>query len=299
MVRFSIVIPLGIDRNAEILDSIKRLNYKNYEIIIKKGNNASKNRNLGAKMAKGDIIFFVDDDAYLDENILNLADRFFLNNPNIDLVGGPQLSPKSDGIFARISGYALSSYFGSSSMRYRYKKGKLNLDVDSDYLTSANCFIKKTSFKNIGDFKVDLYPGEDIEFLERAKSKGFKLAYNPDLVVYHKRRKNPYLFAKQIFNYGKVVFPRVKKYNQKLNSLLIVPSLFVLYLVLLPFLYFIDTLFLLPLFLYLLIIFIYSLFISIRNLDVLALIILPFSFLLMHFSYGVGFIYGLVHKVYK
>ena len=125
-------------------------------------------------------------------------------------------------------------------MRYRYKKGKLNLDADSNYLTSANCFIRKTSFKKIGDFKTDLYPGEDIEFFERAKLNGFKLAYNPDLVIYHKRRRNPYLFSKQIFNYGMVVFSRVRKYNQRLNPLLLVPSFFVSYLVLLPFLYFIN-----------------------------------------------------------
>ena len=96
-------------------------------------------------------------------------ERFFENNRDIDIIGGPQLTPKTDGWFARVSGYALESYFGTSKMSKRYKVGKLDLNADENSLTSANCFARRSVFKKIDSFNVKLYPGEDPEFFARAK----------------------------------------------------------------------------------------------------------------------------------
>jgi len=54
--KFSLVIPLAPGRNAEILDSIKQLDYskKEFEIIVEEGTNPSDNRNKGAKKSKGE-----------------------------------------------------------------------------------------------------------------------------------------------------------------------------------------------------------------------------------------------------
>ncbi|MDI6730787.1 MAG: glycosyltransferase, partial [Candidatus Altarchaeum sp.] len=144
MKKFSIVIAVAPYRNAEVLNSLKNINYdKNkYEIIIKKGLNPSENRNYGIKKAKGEIIYFLDDDAVVDKNILKNAEEFF-NKYNVDVVGGPQLTPKDDKFFAKMFGTAIESFWGSYKMANRYKKGELNLDSDELSLTSANCFVKK------------------------------------------------------------------------------------------------------------------------------------------------------------
>ena len=77
--KFSIVIALAPYRSAEVLKSLKNVKYdkKKYEIIIKKGLNPSENRNYGIKKAKGEIIYFLDDDAIVDKNILKNAEEFF------------------------------------------------------------------------------------------------------------------------------------------------------------------------------------------------------------------------------
>src|SRR3989344_6761180 len=104
--KFSLVIPLAPGRNAPILESIKQLNYpkSEFHVIIVRGLNPSENRNKGAEKSKGKIIAFLDDDATLETNYLKKAEEFFEKHPEIDIVGGPQLSPIDETGFAKISG---------------------------------------------------------------------------------------------------------------------------------------------------------------------------------------------------
>jgi GT2 family glycosyltransferase len=294
--KFSIIIALAPYRNAEVLNSLKNLNYdkKGYEIIIKKGYNPSKNRNYGIKKSKGEIIYFLDDDAIVDKDVLKNAEDFF-KKYDVDIVGGPQLTPKDDKFFARLFGSAIESFWGSYKMVDRYKKGKLNLDASELSLTSANCFVKKSIFKKIKGFDIRLWPGEDPEFFSRAKENGFKIAYSPNLIIYHRRRSDLFSLLKQHYKYGNV---RAKKeaINKKiLNPVMIIPSIFTLYVIFLPFLLFISKDFFFPIKLHLIIDIIFALFISIRK-NILFLPFLPFVFFLIHFSYGLGMVVSLFER---
>src|SRR3989338_6285371 len=150
MKKFSIVIALAPYRSAEVLRSLKNINYDKgkYEIIIEKGYNPSENRNKGVKKAKGEIIYFLDDDAIVDKNILKNAEGFF-SKYKVDIVGGPQLTPKDDNFFAKLFGTAIESFWGSYKMANRYKKGNLN----------SNAFVKKDVFNKIKGFDTRLWPG--------------------------------------------------------------------------------------------------------------------------------------------
>lgn len=288
MAKFSIVIPVGPGRKCEVKDSLKNLNYdKKYELIIEEGKNPSLNRNNGIKEAKGEIIVFLDDDAYVDKDLLKNAEKFLDENKDIDIVGGPQLTPEGDKFFAKISGIAIASYFGTQSMSNRYKKGKLNYD-GWNLLTSANVFIRKKVFDKIGGFNEKLYPGEDPEFFWRAKKNNIKIAYNPDLVIYHKRRSNLFSFVKQFFLYGKV-----RSKTGKLELIFFTPSIFLIYLILL---FFLSKIWLIPLILYIILALIFSVYDSIRNKSIITLPFLPFLYFLIHISYGMGFIIGVLVK---
>ena len=58
--KFSIIIPLAPERNCEVKESLKNLDFnkKDYEVIIEVGKNPSLNRNNGAKKAKFKILCF-------------------------------------------------------------------------------------------------------------------------------------------------------------------------------------------------------------------------------------------------
>src|SRR3989344_6631072 len=280
VLKFSIIIALAQDRDAPVIESIKKLNYQQdkYEVIIEKGLNPSENRNRGIKDAKGEILVFFDDDIDLDPNILRNAEYFF-NKYDYDVVGGPQLTPENDTFFGKASGLVLGSYFGSHKMSNRYKMGNLNLDADENYLTSANVFIKKNVFRKTQSFNPDLFPGEDPELFSRLKKTGFKLAFNPDLVVYHHRRPNLTSLCKQSYLYG---FTRIKKERVngiKINFLLFLPpALFLIYLILSPLLYLIHSLLLIPLYLYVAIVILNALYLAIKGKNPLHFFVTPFIF---------------------
>ena len=290
--RFSIVIALAPWRNAEILEYIKKLNYKksNYEVIIIKGTNVPENRNKGVKKSKGEIILFLDDDAIIEPDFLNKVDDFFKEHPKIDIAGGPQLTPKSDKNFARISGYALTDPFGSPVYK-RYTKTNLNLDADNSFLTGALLICRKRIFKKI-DFDEKVYPADDVNFIIRAKNIGLKVAYNPEIYVYHRRRASIREFARQIFNYG-VTRPKKESFKETLkHPSFLIPPIFTIYIPLSLILYNFNTLFAYPLILYAVTNILFSLYECIKNKDIKVLPVLPLLFFIIHISYGIGFIYG-------
>lgn len=318
--RFSLVIALAPYRDAEILKSIGEMDFskKEYEVIIEKGFNASDNRNRGAEKAKGEIIGFLDDDGIVPENLLKNVERFFREHSEIDIVGGPQLTPLDEKGFAKISGYALSSKFGGWNTSNRYGKKKLNLNADGTHLTSAIMFCKKKVLKEI-KFDTNLWPGEDPKFIEDARRKNFKVAYSPDLIIYHRRRPTLKALIKQIFNYGRVG-PLKEKFSETLKKpFFLVPSLFFMYLIFLvgilesPLIkiritgnainqdgiFSIPFFFFLPLILYAFANLFFSVYESLKNKNIAGIFLLPFIFPIIHLSYGIGRIYGYAQKKIK
>ncbi|MBS3155650.1 glycosyltransferase [Candidatus Woesearchaeota archaeon] len=291
--RFSIIIALAPERKIEVLDSLKKSNFdpKKYEVIVEFGLNPSENRNKGIEKAKGEILAFIDDDVSVHEDLLKNADKFLNTHPEIDVVGGPQLTPKNDPFFAKASGVVLSSFLGTYVMSNRYKRGKLNLNADESSMTSAVCFVRKKVFDKIAGFNPLLFPGEDPELFARMKDNGIRMAYNPDLIVYHRRRPNYWSFCKQFFLYGKVRIFKEKINKKQAGLVFFMPSLFSLYVILLIPLYFVYNPLLIPFLIYTAIVIVYSVFLSIQK-NLLYLSLLPFLFLSIHMAYGLGMLYS-------
>ena len=292
---FSLIIPVAPDRGAEVLDSIRRLDFpkSQYEVIVERGTNPSRNRNNGAKKAKGEILCFLDDDAIVPKGLLTNAEKYFklfeyhklakdYPHNNIDILGGPQLTPPDDKWFAQACGEVLASPFGTLGMSNRYKRGKLNLNAGENDLTSANMFVRADAFKKIGGFNEKLYPGEDPEFLARAKKKGFRIAYSPDLIVYHRRRATLMGFIQQFFSYGYVRLKKEKICKTKARPTFYIPMLFALYVCSLPFISMFSNLVFVPLLIY----FVLAMGFSIR--DKPYTLLLPILFFVLHFFYGLG-----------
>jgi cellulose synthase/poly-beta-1,6-N-acetylglucosamine synthase-like glycosyltransferase len=314
--KFSLVITYLKEGSPEVLKSIDAMDYskKDYEILCLPGpGSPSIYRNKGADKGKGKIIAFIDDDAMVHKDLLKNAEKFFNEHPEIDIVGGPQLTPKNEKGFARISGYTLSSKFGGWNTSNRYESKKLNLNADDTYLTTAIMFCKKEVFQDVR-FDEKLFPGEDSKFVIEAKQKGFKIAYSPELIVYHRRRPTIKKFVKQIFSYGKTTSTRESFKNLIKRPFFIIPSLFLIYLVELSLIGIVhpstfnnffgiffanfnfSSLLFVPLILYILFSFLFSLIEVFRNRDLRAVLFLPLIFPLLHLSYGAGLIWGFLVK---
>ncbi len=315
--KFSVVITYyPEDKTPEVLDSIKELDYpkEEFEILDLPGKGSpSIYRNKGGDQGAGELIAFIDDDAIVHKDLLKNAEKFFQEHPEIDIVGGPQITPLDEKGFARISGYALSSKFGGWNTSSRYERKKLNLDADDIQLTTAIMFCKKNVFEKVR-FDENLFPGEDSKFVREAKTKGLKVAYSPDLIVYHRRRPTIKGFIKQIFSYGKMA-PAQETASEILGRpYFLFPSIFLLYLAvmlggiiinssLLQYVFGIfqndfslASILFIPLVLYLGLNGVFSIYESLKNKDLRGIIFLPFIFPLLHLSYGAGLIYGLLKE---
>ncbi len=291
--KFSIIVALEPGRDCKVLNSLKDIDYpKNqYEIFVVESKNASKNRNQGAKKAKGEILAFIDDDCIINKDLLKNADNLFKNYPELSAAGGPQLTPEDDSFFGKSVGLVMQTFLSSSLMAKRYKKSELNLDATENEITTANFFIKKNIFNKINGFDENIWPGEDTKLFLELKKNNYKIAYSPDLFIYHKRRQNFKALIKQHYNYGYVMRYLNNRLSLNLKTVIFFsPAIWLIYTILTPFLYLLNWIFILPLTIYLVLVIINSLYLSIKKPWAFPLFIL--IFIAIHYSYGLGFLIG-------
>lgn len=206
-------------KNAFLEECIKnclKLNYKDYEIIVLPDYGFScsvegvrviptgpclpaKKRDIGWHNAQGEILAFLDDDAFPAERWLDSAVKNFQDS-DVAAVGGAAVTPPTESFFRLASGLVYESFAVSGNFRYRYTQGKKQY-ID-DY-PSCNLLVRKSVFEKIGGFKTKFWPGEDtILCLEIAKKLNKKIVYDPDVLVFHHRRSLFGEHLKQIMNYA-------------------------------------------------------------------------------------------------
>ena len=188
----------------------------------------AEKRNIGIKAATGEIVAFIDDDAYPDAHWIEYAVRYF-GDETVGAVGGPGVTPPNDPFLARIGGRVYDNLLVSGNYRYRYKAGGVRRDVD-DY-PSCNLFVRKVLLDSFGGYRTDFWPGEDTLLCKDIVDSGKRIVYDPWVVVCHHRRA---LFGPHLRQLGRYAFHRgyfVKRFpSNSMHLSYFVPSLFVLYL---------------------------------------------------------------------
>ena len=231
----------------ECLDAIGQQSYRNFEVIVLPddgewgtGNDRlsviptgkvrpAEKRNIGIREAKGEIVAFIDDDAYPDAHWLEYAVKYF-GEPGIGAVGGPGVTPPGDSFMSRMGGRVYDCRLVSGNYRYRYRAGGVRKDVE-DY-PSCNLFVRKSVLDAIGGYRTDFWPGEDTLLCKDILDNWKRIVYDPWVVVYHHRRP---LFLPHLRQLGRYAFHRgyfCKRFpSNSLRLSYFVPSLFDLYLV--------------------------------------------------------------------
>lgn len=189
-------------------------------------------RDLAADVASGDILAFLDDDAYPHPRWLQGALPHF-DDSSVAAVGGPGVTPPTDNARQRASGWILASALGSGKYRYRFRPGKA---CDVDDFPSMNLLVRRADFQRLGGFNTRYWPGEDSEFCQKLVATGRRIVYEPTAVVYHHRRPvfRPHLRQQARYGLHRGYFARRYGGNSR-RFLYSVPSLFVIGLVAGPF----------------------------------------------------------------
>lgn len=282
---------------SKVLDSLSKILYppENLQIIVVEGRNPSHQRNQAAKSASGQIIYFLDNDVIVDRKLFRNVVELFDEESDISVVGGPAVTPESDTIVQKCFGYVLASIFGAFIAREKFLPLGLIRNASEKELVLCNLAIRRRVFEESDGFSPSLYPNEENEFLNRLNSKKIRMVYHPLAVVFKSQRKNFFQFAKQLFSYGRGRAEHFILRPEFAEPVFAVPSLFVTYLLLLPFLggY---PLYRLPLLVYLVFDAVAALAFGLGTRKLVSILIMPFAFPVLHISYGLGFMWGVFWK---
>jgi len=324
----SVVIPTR--NNADVLDeclkSLRAQDYpkNNYEIIIADDHSVDKTlaiakkyktkivisdgppgkqRNAGIAAARGNIIGLIDSDCKATKNWISLGVSNFTSDAagNVAVVGGPNLTPKVDPFLSQCIGIVSSSKITTAAMSTRYvKDGFAAKEVDETNLVSCNMFLRKSAFNTAGKFDTKLFPNEENELMFRIKAAGYKLLYVPSLIVWHHRRNSIKKFVKQNFNYGRSRAQFLKKHNAAFKPVFIMPTLFLLGLIFGPFIGALNStmmlLYAVVVVLYVALILSWGIYKASKSKNWSMVLLLPMLSFMMHMSYGLGFLIGMMKK---
>ncbi|MHB8056733.1 MAG: glycosyltransferase family 2 protein [Desulfuromonadaceae bacterium] len=261
-----------------------------YEVLLAEGGAPSRQRNLAAAEAAGDILYFLDDDSLINaENLVRCADG--MNDPAVAVVGGPSITPAGDSRLQQLFGSALASPFGSGAVSNRYRaQGETRQTTDKE-LILCNLAVRRSLFIELGGFNECLYPNEENEFMERVTSAGYRLLYSPSMSVFRSQRTTLKAFVRQMFNYGRGRGQQtVMTSSYSVTSF--IPLFFVAYL-LLALMSIKHVFILVPLMVYLSAALVSALIVLFRSGRLFSLLLIGI-YPLMHIANGVGLLYGLI-----
>jgi len=263
--QFSVIVPVFKrgEEVRELLESLTAQNFSDFEVILSdgspddslrnvadqykeslnldyiyfKGYSASESRNVGCGKAKGEFLVFFDSDCIIPEDYFSKV-HSFLNQTPLDAFGGPDAAKDDFNNTMKGINYAMTSLFTTGGIRGKKRR------VGKFLMRGFNMAVKREVFYETGGFS-DMDVAEDIELSVRINKAGYKSGLIPDAFVFHKRKSNFRKFFKQLKMHGKGRIDLFLRHKDQLKPIHLLPSLFLVYLILLLFLSFFSYKFLL------------------------------------------------------
>lgn len=232
----TIIIPVkpgGRVRALDALTAVVEYPRPLLDVIVAEGRSPSSQRNRAAREAKGEILYFLDDDSMVSPGMLQAAVAHYAD-PKVAAVGGPSLTPAGDSVLQQAIGAALGSLVGGGKVRNRYRRvGSARATADHE-LILCNLSFRREVFLACGGLDERLYPNEENELMERLRFDGWRLIHDPCLAVERSQRPTYRAFVRQLFSYGRGRAEQTR-ISRRISPASLLPVLLVLYLAGLPF----------------------------------------------------------------
>lgn len=230
----TIGVVIAVDRADKTLAALEGLaqlppSERPREVLLSVGRNPSLQRNLGVKACRSDLVQFLDDDSKVNRGTFRALAAHF-EDPRTAVAGGPNLVPPDAIPFERTVNAVLASWMGSFKVRSRYAAIGSVREATEKELILCNMMVRRSAFLKEGGFRVDLYPNEENEFLNRLLHKGYRMVYDPGAAVFRSRRKSLGAFCWQAFRYGRGRARQMKVYPCLSDLIHLAPAFFLVYL---------------------------------------------------------------------
>lgn len=199
---------------AACLESLGRLKYPNFEVIVvddgstvpvceiakrfpvryhrvEPNRGLSNARNTGMRLAEGEIIAYIDDDAYADPDWLFFMVLSLLEQ-KASAVGGPNLSPPDEKFIAQCVHHSPGN-----------PTHVLLGDELAEHVPGCNMAYVKRDLQAIGGFDVThRAAGDDVDVCWKLLVREKKIAFSPAATVWHRRRHSVLAYLRQQRGYG-------------------------------------------------------------------------------------------------
>lgn len=177
-------------------------------VITTPNRGLSSARNTGMEAAKGEIIVYLDDDAWPDPHWLRYIAETYLCSDHAAM-GGPNLSPPLTGDIADCVDNAPGG-----------PVHVLVTDRLAEHVPGCNMSFRKARLQEIGGFDPQFRAaGDDVDACWRILERGWTIGFHPAAMVWHHRRKTIGTYWKQQRGYGKAEALLELKWPEKYNAI--------------------------------------------------------------------------------
>jgi glycosyltransferase involved in cell wall biosynthesis len=213
----------------ETLTALSRLNYPDYEVIVvddgstdttaaiahrhrvclvqSENKGLSSARNLAMETATGEIIAYIDDDAYPDPDWLKFLAASFARSDYVG-IGGPNIAPPRDGLIADSVAHAPGG-----------PVHVLLTDEVAEHIPGCNMAYRLDELRSIGGFDPRFrIAGDDVDICWRFQERGWTLGFSSAAVVWHHRRRSIRAYWKQQKGYAHAEALLADKWPQQYNG---------------------------------------------------------------------------------
>lgn len=264
----------------------------NIKLVDNPGRIVSTGMNIALRQAKGDVVIRVDGHCIIAPDYIQRCVEHLLKD-GVDGVGGPMESIGGT-CFSRVIAIGMSSPFGVGNSAFRTQTGRTKLVDTVPFPAYTRKIIERAGY-----YDEELVRNQDDEYNYRIRELGGKILLADDVRSKYYTRSSLGSLWRQYYQYGYWKVRVLQKHPRQMSLRQFVPPLFVLSLfvgalsLLLPLPAFrLHPGYFIPI-LYLIVNFAASTYTAIKK-GWFALPLLPLVFGILHFSYGVGFLVGLV-----
>ncbi len=217
-------------RIGETLEVVSKLQYSDYETIVvddgstdqtariaerynarvisTENRGLSNARNVGLQASTGEIVAYIDADAYPDSHWLQYLVATLLSGGHAG-VGGPNILPENDGLIAECVANAPG--------------GPIHVlisDGEAEHIPGCNMAFRKSLLEDVGGFDPQFRAaGDDVDLCWRLQERGWTLGFSPGALVWHHRRSSVLAYWRQQKGYGKAEALLERKWPEKYNRM--------------------------------------------------------------------------------